>query len=635
MLEFAREQWLWLFLLVGVFYVAWWFARRYRKRRVTYGRIWERVARRVLPPGWKRVLRTALTLFISGVLLSSVVLFAAGLQRPEADQPAPLLVFIVLDNSPQMRIRDGDTTREVLAGRRAQQIVDALGDNDRALLAWRKNGRLLTGRWLKRGDDVGKPPPIDWVEPEADDLSAIPPPPDLPPDPAPIRMAVQLAAPDRDAPPALADQDVDPQLAVAADRWSRAFAVPTFFETVGSPTENDGFESAQYIAPEAGDGSGGRIKFETRKPGTEVLAVDLTSGEALAVTGGQVLLPLQAEPLDVRISISQPDALPEDDVLRMLLKPRGLATVTLCYPASDGEPNPFLVEAIQSFLPGREVLTRATQPGDRVAGDLLVCDRVLPDTGKARFLMCFGVLPEGYGETAVPVNARPNLQLRIEPPNELAFKVPELTLLHGTDAVPLKEGHGLTPLAKLLTGETLVGVRRGQPELLYVGFLPHKSTLLQDRAGLLLLLRWLEAIQGGEKIVFPPFVPADSETEIQLDQPGELRIELAADNPWLPSFGPKAYIVATAADGRGKIGPFEIPGEYVVLRGETELARFTALKKLPAHTGAAGDDQLDLEALFGRQQRPDWRDYLPGVLLWIALGALVLEWLLWLTGITE
>jgi hypothetical protein len=324
----------------------------------------------------------------------------------------------------------------------------------------------------------------------------------------------------------------------------------------------------------------------------------------------------------------------QDNALTLHLRPRRLATVAICHPA-DEKPNTILRDMLKLLLPGRTIETHPTKPGEGVKADLLVCDRVLPDTSDARFLLCFGVLPPELGETAAPVDARPNLQLRVEPPKDLGFEVPELTLINGRDAVPLKPGHKLAPLAKLLSGETLVGIRRGQPEVLYSGFLPHLSTLLQDSSGLLLLLRWLNALQADSRVQFPPFVPADGQTEFQLDQSAELHVEVAKDNPWLPSFGPKSYTLTTAADGRGRLGPFVIPGEYAVLRGGSEVAKFTALCRLPDTIGSSNQTRTDLDALFKHQVEPDWRDYLPGALLWVALGALLLEWLLWLVGVTE
>ncbi|MCG3181986.1 MAG: hypothetical protein ICCCNLDF_00023 [Planctomycetes bacterium] len=618
MLEFARERWLWLFLLVGVFYVAWWFARRYRKQRVTYGLIWQRVARRVVPPGWKRVLRTALTLLVSGVMLSAIVLKAAGLQRPAAEQPAPLLVFILLDNSPGMRAREGEQTRQQLAAQRAQQIVDAMGEHDRAMLLWKKDGRLLMGPWLKTGDVVGDPQPVDWLAPDPQlALLDVPPPPDLPAEPQPRRVSIRLGADDR---------------LPAAD----------FAESFGSAQANDAIVSCVYIPPTPGDGTAGAILFATRKGGA-VTARELSTGTELEVLPNlesrphvrRVVLPIQPEPLRVRIALAAPDALPEDDAITVTLDPPRLASVALCYPAADGEPNPILLDALRGLLPGREV-TPVALPGGAVQTDLLVCDRVLPSDYDARFLLCFGVLPEADGIVDPPAGAEPNMQLRVQPPADAGFEVPELTLLSAREALPLREGHRLLPLAALLDGRTLIGVRHGANELLYCGFVPHQSTLLQEPPGLLLLMRWLNAVQAGPRQKLPLFVNAGQEAEFELEQPGTLKVRLADDAPWLPSYGPREYEISSGPDGRGKMGPFVIPGEYVISQDGREIGRlnafadFTWPEVMPIDTG-----RVDLAKLFAPQAQPDWRDALPGLLLWIALGLMVLEWLLWLLGITE
>ncbi len=623
MLEFARERWLWLFLLVGVFYVAWWFARRYRTQRVTYGLIWQRVARRVLPPAWKRMLRTVLTLLVSGVMLGAIVLKAAGLQRPAAEQPAPLLVFILLDNSPSMRAREGDQTRQQLAARRAQQIVDAMGEHDRAMLAWKKDGKLLLGPWLKTGDVVGDAQPVDWLAPGSQlALPDVPPPPDLPAEPQPKRISIRLGTHD----------------------WLPA---ADFAEAIGTALANDGIVSAEYVPPTPGDGTAGAIALGTRMGGA-LTARELSTGTELEVLPDlesrphvrRVVLPIQPEPLRVRIALAAPDALPEDDAITVTLDPPRLASVALCYPAADGEPNPILMDALRGLLPGREV-TPVAMPGGAVQADLLVCDRVLPGDYDARFLLCFGVLPDTDGRLEPPTTADPNMQLRIEPPAEAGFDVPELTLLEGREVRPLQAGHRLLPLAALLDGRALIGVRHGANELLYCGFVPHQSTLLQEPPGLLLLMRWLNAVQAGPRQKLPLFVNARQEVEFELEQPGTLKLRLADDAPWLPSYGPREYEVTSGPDGRGKLGPFVIPGEYVISQDGREIGRLNAFTDFSWTDPVWGDTpppdpgRLDLDRLFAPQAQPDWRDALPGLLLWIALGLMLLEWLLWLLGVTE
>ena len=137
MLEFAQAHYLWLLLLLVAFYVGWLLARRYRKRRVTHAALWQRVAARVVPPAWKRLLRTILTLLVATTMLACVALYAAGLQRSPDEQPAPLVLVIMQDNTVSMRGAD----RRVQANKRARALLAALGEDDRALLAHFKFGR--------------------------------------------------------------------------------------------------------------------------------------------------------------------------------------------------------------------------------------------------------------------------------------------------------------------------------------------------------------------------------------------------------------------------------------------------------------------------------------------------------------
>ena len=251
--------------------------------------------------------------------------------------------------------------------------------------------------------------------------------------------------------------------------------------------------------------------------------------------------------------------------------------------------------------------------------------------------MFFGVLPAKYGRVGSPVPAEPNMQLRVEQPEDLGFEVPDLTLLYGREAVPLEEGHSLVPLAKHMQGGTLVGVKRGSPEVLYVGFIPHLSSLLlqDDWSGVLLLSRWLGAIQGGPRDKLPLFVQAGEQAEFELERPGTLQVQLSDTSLWAQSYGPREYAVTSGPDGRGELGPFTIPGEYVVRHPIREIGRLTAFAPYDPDLTVPNLPRLDLNGLFHKGTEPDWRDRLPGALLWIALGLMVLEWLLWLVGVTE
>src|SRR5690606_23769430 len=108
----------------------------------------------------------------------------------------------------------------------------------------------------------------------------------------------------------------------------------------------------------ANDGTNGSLLVTTHFGGA-VQARELTTNKPLKVLSEsgvyRVLLPIQPEPLRVRVSVTTPDALPEDDSFTAYLDPPQLATVSLCYPAADGEPNVFLRDTLAQLLPGREI----------------------------------------------------------------------------------------------------------------------------------------------------------------------------------------------------------------------------------------------------------------------------------------
>ena len=645
MLEFAREQWLWTLILVAACFVAWWFARRYRKQRVTYGAIWERVAKRVLPPAWKRVLRTILTLTVAGLMLTAIVFRAAGLQRPADEQPSPKLVVIVLDNSPSMRAVHDGKSRAQMAHERAQEIVDALGESDRAIAAHYKEGTLLLGRWLKRGDVLGHAPPTDFARSDPAALPALvaairalTPPPDLPAEPPPEKIAFLLTDhPTGDLPPMFEGVEGLKELLGVPTRLDDLLGVPTHVETFGAAVVNHALARVHYEPPAPEDGTGGKLTataFEYGEAWRANHARVTANGVELALAGNEYALPASSDPQEVRVFTGETDALPHDDEVRMQLNPQALQRVAVCSPAGE-DTNTLLHETLADMLPGRDFF--ACGPDATVETDLLVCDRALPATFKARYLLCFGVLPGDYGKVAEPVRADAGLQLRTEPPRGLGFELPDLSLLEAREARPLADGHLLQPLVRHINGSTLIAVQRGEPELLYCGFVPHLSTLLsRDYSGFLLLLRWLTTIQGDASPLIPPFVDCSKETEFRLEGAAILSVKLA-DSPWLPCYGPREYTLTTAADGRGTLGPVTIPGEYTVTHDGREIGRFTAIwtnavwQSLPYTALPA----TDLDALFHPAHEPDWRDHLPGLLLWLALGLMLIEWLLWLVGITE
>lgn len=617
MLEFARQQWLWLFVLAALWWLAWLLARRFRPVRVTHAALWQRVAARVLPPAWKRLLRTLLTWLVALALLSSMVLFASGLQRPQADRQAPLMIAIVLDNSVSMSARHGAVTRAELAQRRAQEIVDAMGPDDRALVTTWAEGQPIMGRWLKRGEGVGDVPAIDFTAPDLPALRArlagLEPAPGVAPVPAPQPLVLWIT----DFPPEFSALSLTPAR-LAGFGLLHDFGWPARLETVGAPADNDALVGLELVPAQSEDGHAGILRARTLSGGPANL--EWRAGEQTGREQGvQFNLPVTREPLAVRVFVPA-DALALDNEIRFERTRRAIADVYVAYPDTDTEANPFLIDALREFLPGREVRSGPASAAARC--DLLVMDRALAEVD-CHFMLCFGVVPPALGQVAAPVRVDPNLQPNVESPPDLGFTVPKLAMLVAREAWPLAAGHALTPLAMAASGQALVALNE---RLLYCGFVPHQSTLLQDREGLLLLLRWLQSVQVESESPLPPAISMKAETEIRL-LPGSYSLR-----------GPQQFTLRTAADGGCKLGPFSKPGLYALhdARG-TQIGATTVLLHDPAEQGLPWKSLLvtDLAALTPALAEPDWRDQMPGLLLYIALALLVLEWLAWLLGLTE
>lgn len=618
MLEFAREQWLWLLLLLALFYAAWFFARRYRKRRVTYGAIWQRVARRVLPPAWKRLLRQALTLLVATVMLAAVALFGAGLQRSPDELPGPLLLIIVQDSSVSMRARHGDTTRRELANERAREMLASLREDDRAILASFKFGQPLLGPWLRTGAEA-ELPPTDFAEPDmhalAEEVAALGHPPGVPERPEPRRIVVWLG-------------DVAPEFSENADfnlmsGPAIAGGIPVYLETFGGPAANDAIVAARYTPPQQGDEHGGVIEARTLS-GAEPRVL---AGEA-ALSGTRVELPVNAADTPVSVTTAGGDALPEDDAVALLARGPAIRSVVICYRADDSEPRDALLVVLRDLLPGCEIRSVAVEAGSHVDADLLVADRALPASYSAGALLLFGVGGEA-GVTGPPVNAVPNLRAPVEPP-KLGFDAPDLALVRSREAVPLLETR-LTPIARHIDGGVLVAAQRQPREILYCGFTPLNSTLLEDPEGLLLLVRWLEAVQQLPPPLIPPLVNAGETITLQLPGPAEIRP--AADTGWPDAWFEPGWSVTPGPDGSVEWRAPQQPGRWTLSTDRGASTEFQIVwsherQRLP-YTQAAPLPALHPEP------RASWLDLLPALLLWIALGLVVLEWLLWLAGVLE
>lgn len=621
MLEFARQQWLWLFALAVLWWLAWLLARRFRPVRVTHAALWQRVAARVLPPAWKRLLRTALTWLIAISLLSCIVTYAAGLQRPEAEKPAPLYVVIVIDNSVSMQARSGDTTRIREAVRLADSIYSNLSPDEFSLRARFEDGQPVLGQWQRGGRALKTPstPDVDYAPQDLDALRAalatLKPPPGMPTTPAPQPLLIWIG----DDPPPLPPMDAPARLQHLGLLYDLGW--PTFVHTVGGPAENDALTAASFEPATPDDPHAGRLIVETLsgKPAT----LEWTAGQSTGrETGLTFTLPITRERMQARIFLPD-DGLALDNELHFQHDAGAIADVFVAHPVADAEANPFLVDALREFLPGREV--RSGPPAAANDADLLVMDRALVDAA-ARYRLCFGVIPPEYGRVSEAVRVDPNLQPQVEAPPGLRFTLPRLALLSAREAIPLADGHSLITLARAPNGETLIALG---DNLLYCGFIPHESTLLQDREGLLLLLRWIQSVQGTRESLLPPALPMAQETRLQLP-PGRYTLRGQVVD--------LEYVLATSADGEAVVGPFKKPGPYTLhdARGAqvgttTVLLHDPPEQRLPWRSMPA----LEPHKLRPPVLQPDWRDHLPAALLYVALALLVLEWLAWLVGLTE
>lgn len=631
MLEFARERWLWLFLLLAVFYIAWLLARRYRRQRVTHAALWDRVAARVIPPAWKRLLRTVLTLLIATAMLASVVLFAAGLQRPPDELPGPLLLVIVQDNSVSMRAKLGESTRRELAHARARELLAALGEHDRALLAHFKHGQPLLGQWRAKGAEPGPPPPSDFRRQDMRALAAavetLAPPPDMPDRPAPRKLVIWLGDERLDLQPKPA-----PGLAAFGNALDLG-GTPLVYETFGGPADNDAIIAARYTPPVPNEAHGGVVEAATLSGRDPVVRV----GTQVELRGRRVELPPITGANEVRISTDGGDALPDDDQVSFLALRARIAGVAVCYPAADGEANPFLLQALRSFLPGREFATHPVPGTVEVSADLLVADRALPPKYTARALLQFGVGGEA-GEVGPAVRAEPNLRAPVDAA-DVGFEVPDLSLISAREAKPLLRT-SLSALTRHIDGGVLVGVQRTPNEILYSGFVPHESTLLQDRSGLLLILRWLEAVQKLEEPRIPPLVPAGEPVGVRAA--GDVKMLFSAspdanDATWASAYRGPGVRLVRGPDGIVNWTVPREPGRWNLHAGWVEREPFTIVWSDPHEQSLPYVHlaRIPPEAFGPPQAAFDWRDWLPGLLLWFALGLLVIEWALWLVGVVE
>lgn len=651
MLEFAREQFLWLFALVALFFIVFLFARRWKKASVTYGFVWQRVAKQVRPPTWKRLLRIMLTLLLSTTMLGSAVLYAAGLGPEKAGLPAPLLLFILVDNSPSMRARldlEGTSTRRSLAQIRAQEYVNALSEADRALIVRFEYGRAIAGRWLRRGEAIGSAPPTDLWRQDLSSLgallSSVGAPPDVAGLPKPQPAIVWLG----DNPPA-----TEPLLSPPArldgfapiGRWSQLSGWPVLCETFGSAVANAAVVEAAYRSAAPGADFSGTLEGRLRDGSPA--CVEITSYS----DSGAVALLAQDTPYRVplsgrrRLDLAQKawrrdsDVFSWDDRIEARIPTRGLTSIVIVRPPGEA-PNPELREGLELLLPGRKIVETDGAIPESV--DLAILDRVSTETS-ARLVLCFAAVPPSLGQVQPAREAKAGLFSTLASPDWLGFEVPNMQLLAGREVSALQPGHKLTALATHVEAGVLIAVSRGLQDVLFVGYSPTQSRFLFVPEGPTLLQRWLHAAQSRDRVVVPPFCRVDQGVEIKLDSPEKLLVKL--EQGWGEVHGVTDYEIQPGPDGRAVLGPFEQAGRYVVSTASQspgtgpgrELGRVFAywVDETEQALPYVQLGPLDLSKLAPAKRDAGWVDWFPEVLLWIALCALTLEWFFWLLGITD
>lgn len=644
MLEFARGQFLWLFALVALFFVVFFLARRWKRAAVTYGFIWQRVAGRVRPPAWKRLLRLLLTLLVSSAMLSSAALYAAGLQPAAQNETPPLLLFIVIDNSPSMRAFSYThrQTRQNLAQDRAQQVLNSLAPEDRACIVHWQLGRPVAGPFLKRGDAAGPAPRTDYAPARPEELAGCLQAVGLPPHFAPAPAAVCAVWLLTDDPPALAAAPAPARLErlAPAARWATVGGLPCVVETFGEAGENAGFIEAVFRPSPAGSEDRGLLSARLRgrgKAGAMYLGFKRDTWEMDARSFElplKVPHDLDSDGLDLLVR-SEHDILTLDDFIRVPLPRSPIRRILILRPKGE-EANPLLREGMELLLPGRKIEEREAVNGEAAESDLVVMDRVAAEPS-ARALLCFGALPPGLGEVEPAREAKAGLFEATAQRPWLGFEVPNLQLLAGREAFPLKYGVKLTPLATHIEAGVLLAAATGERDVLYVGYSPRQSNFLFVPEGPTLLQRWLNALLGRDTTLMPPLLPMAQSTEI--DAGAFMTLEVRRDPDVGPgyAYGAESYRVITGLDGRARIGPLEQPGLYRLLHEGRELARFSAYWVDEPEQAASflPLPPLDERALVPAAREQTWIDWFPEILLWMALLGLLLEWLLWLAGITD
>lgn len=621
MIEFTRENYLWLLGILAVYFVAWLLARRYHTRRVTYGAIWKKVAASYTPPAWKRLLRTILTLLFAAAMIGSGSFHAAGAQKPLADEPQPLFIVIWLDNTYSMRLQHEGQTRLQAISKRAKKIVKNLQHSDRAVLAWMSHGQPIAGPILSFDSEVSVSPLTDPTEITSNELHSFV---DSLAMPAPATegnswQTLVWWLSDRDL--SVEDAEHSGRMSFASKRLGKYAFVS---EAIGADAHNTGITTAEIKLADSDAEYFADLYFEATGP--TFLEIN---GETLPVSSPAKLL-RSANGHEVRLFTNTDDSLPGDDEIRFRLPDDGIQNVVVCYPIAEGSARQDIVGLLETLLAGRNIKQVAVGSGSAELPDdidLLVADRVIPDNAVATNTLYLGVIDQSLGKVRSAVRAEPNMQ--IHPASSIqGWAAPDLRLISAHEAFPVDMSIPATVLVKHRLGGALLAVGDG---FMYSGFIPHQSSLLNEGAGVLLLLRWLRYIGKPNTESLPILGLCGRKSSHKLSA-GEWCLK----PPHTSFVGSTPRKLLTTADGHIEITMPESPGIWSLQRDEqVRQLQLLAAPEWKLNLILPSNASLDLSRLTPDRNNQDWRDLLPTLLLWIAASALVLDHIFWLIGMTE
>lgn len=570
-IEFARPEWLWSLIVVPLFFVAWWFARRFRKQRVTYGDIWRKVTGSEQPRNWRKRLRTILTWIASTCFLVGLGLFAGGITQPETRQPSALVV--VIDNSVSMLAQDENRrTRLALAQDRIAQESAKLTDEDVVAFVWFADGRALASRWLSPDSE---PPDISITT--------------TPPDWASAQTLLEKLTPPRREP------SFERKTWVLTDDVAACPLRSAVVESVGVPVTNN------YLSELRVDNDGALVAKSSL--GSPIVSID-----------GKRLDPASIRPRELtgrlRVSIPLEDAIDRDNNAILECRHSALSRVLVLH-QNDSEPNLLLLETLRSMLPDATVVA-SSKPAPC---DLLVQDAVSASNAEARYRLRFAV--GGPQNTA---NAGLIQREDIRAP----FMVPDFSLLEGS-AVTLNANDDTVLLRHLKRGPLIV-LRQNT---LDIGFDVAESSVLQDASGLLLLMRWLDHIRQQMVETLPLVLNVGESRTVQLHGMPPYRATLSR-----PMFEGAATILQFGQRGDWtQFGPLPYAGLWEIRDANGNVIGRTWAHWSDATEQSASVSTG--ETFTAKSTDEDNPTPIGTWLLVVALITLLAEWIGWAIGVTE